>query len=531
MTAYDELPYDCHPIPGTAPEQLAMTAFFHGGVAPAATGIRYLEIGCGDGANLLPLAYHRPESHFTGADASGVQIAAARRSARQLTVDNVALHDRDVRTMANDLTIFDYIVAHGVMSWVSSDVRNGIFRFCREHLSPQGLFYTTFNAYPGWKVRGMVRDLLIGHTRTTGSLRERAGIAREVAAFLHSKILMLEHPYAQLLAHELHRIADCTDSYLVHEYLSEHNQPFWHHEFVTLAAAFGLRYVADPGYNLHDYHVPAPLHDVATQLETEPVLIDEVVDLLWYRQHRLALFCRDDAVRMDGTARMNGAVHPERARPILERAQIACGLRNYSGHGRLAANVTEVFHGYFESDYRIELCDPLAKAAIATLTERWPAALPLDALVRTASDRLVEAGLPRPEDGDWDRLAALLLDLHGSGQVDLRLRDSHPTVDAGDLPAVCPLTRWEAQHRSVVTTPQHHRIGLSVTERLLVAGLDGTRDRDAIARDVSGQLQNGEMRGDHGELVTANAANPGRVGQILEHLLDVLGPWGLLQKT
>lgn len=517
MTAYDELPYDCQPIPGTAPEQLAITSTVHGGGAPPATDIRYLEIGCGDGANLIPLAYHRPESHFTGADASQVQIAAARRSAGELGIENVTLFDRDVRALAGDLPTFDYIVAHGVMSWVSSDVRNGILRLCREHLSPHGLFYTTFNTYPGWKIRGMVRDLLIGHTSANGSLRERAAVAREVAAFLHSKILMLQHPYAQLLAHEFHRITECTDSYLVHEYLSEYNQPFWQHEFITLAGDFGLRYVADPGYNQHDYHVPAPLHEVATQVESDPVLIDELADLLWYRQHRLALFCRDDAESQ------------ETHHTILTRAQVASGLRPYSGHGKLDPDVSEVFLGYFDDDFRIELRDPLAKATIITLTEHWPSALPADALMRNAVDRVIDAGLPRPDDADQQRVGELILHLHRTGQVDLRLRDSPPRVEATDHPIASPLTRWEAGHRTVVTTPQHHRIGLSVTERLLIAHLDGRLGRDAIARDVSKRLRSGPVRGEGNELVAANAANPGRIAQMLDHLLNVLGPWGLLE--
>jgi methyltransferase-like protein len=81
-----------------------------------------------------------------------------------------------------------------------------------------------------------------------------------------------------------------------------------------------------------------------------------------------------------------------------------------------------------------------------------------------------------------------------------------------------------------VTTAQHHRIGLSITERLLISCLDGTRDRNTIAHSVSERVRSGEVRGQAGEIVIGNAAQPGRIAQILDHLLAVLGAWGLLDR-
>jgi SAM-dependent methyltransferase len=517
MSTYDEVPYDCHPIPGTAPEQLAVAAMFHGGPSPPAANVRYLEIGCGDGANLIPLAYHRPDCAFTGVDSSDVQIANASDSVSQLALENVTFRGTDIRT-ADDLPSFDYIVAHGVMSWVSTDVRDAIFRMCREHLTAHGVMYASFNTYPGWKVRGLVRDFLLRQTASASSLVSRAAAARDAAEHLGSKIHVLDHPYAQLLAKELHRVTESTDSYLIHEYLEGHNQPFWLSEFVNVAKGHGLRYVADAGYNQHDYRVPGPLQEIALELESERLHVDELVDLIWYRQHRLALFCRDDAE----TTTM--------PRTIPARATLACGLQPYSGHGLLGPDVSETYHGYFESDYRTELTDPLGKAALAVLYDRWPHGAPLETLFADASARLTQAGLPTPPREDRHRLEALLVDLHEGGQVDFRLRDSPAPVDASDRPVAGALTRWEAERRRGVTTAQHHRIGLSITERLLISCLDGTRDRNTIAHSVSERVRSGEVRGQAGEIVIGNAAQPGRIAQILDHLLAVLGAWGLLDR-
>lgn len=88
---YDALPYRSRPIEWSAPERLALCSLLHGGPTPrldAADGYRVLELGCGDGANLLPLAYYRPHAGFVGVDGSrrAMELAESRR--RELGLSN-----------------------------------------------------------------------------------------------------------------------------------------------------------------------------------------------------------------------------------------------------------------------------------------------------------------------------------------------------------------------------------------------------------------------------------------------------------
>ena len=67
---YDELPYKSFSIEWSAPERLALASLLHGGPRPPLEKYRVLELGCGNGANLLALAYYRRHAAFVGVDAA-----------------------------------------------------------------------------------------------------------------------------------------------------------------------------------------------------------------------------------------------------------------------------------------------------------------------------------------------------------------------------------------------------------------------------------------------------------------------------
>ena len=77
-TSYDELPYDGGSFPLTHPLKLGWIAALHGLTPAPVRTCRVLEIGCGDGSNLLPLAECYPEAQFHGFDLSQRHIDLAR---------------------------------------------------------------------------------------------------------------------------------------------------------------------------------------------------------------------------------------------------------------------------------------------------------------------------------------------------------------------------------------------------------------------------------------------------------------------
>jgi SAM-dependent methyltransferase len=461
MTAYDEIPYDCQPIPCTAPEQLAVTSLLHGGPAPPLRDARVLEIGCGDGANLLPLAYHRPECRFVGVDASRMQIEDARTSAQRLGLANTDLRVGDVTRIGDQLGTFDYILAHGVMSWVSDAVRDGIFALCREKLTPRGLLYLSYNTNPGWLARGLVRDVMLGLAGEGKPLRKLAGEAVARADSLRLPLQGIDHPYAHLLSHELARVHQVDESYLIHDYLAEHNRPYWFREFASMAAGFGFHYLAEAAFTQPDYRVPPELSGCAASLADDPLEIEGLIDVLWYRQHRASLFCRE------------GGASPQRAEtPAPEPFTVASGLRAVPDTVSLEPDAPVDFTSRIEPEVCLELTDPATKAALVTLAPHWPRGLPWEGLLDEVAEMLRKNR--RPD------LWGSLRQLHSLGQAELRLIDLTARHEPGEMPKASPLTRWEAERRAIVTTATHHRLGLTETDREVVSRLDGRLRRAAL---------------------------------------------------
>ena len=133
---YDEVPYPSQPLRHTQPARLeAIAAMF--GMQPApADRCNVLELGCATGGNLIPLANRCPQSRFLGIDYSQVQIDLARRAAEALGLENLELRCASITDLGDELGWFDYIICHGVYTWVPRDVQDKILALCRTALNP-----------------------------------------------------------------------------------------------------------------------------------------------------------------------------------------------------------------------------------------------------------------------------------------------------------------------------------------------------------------------------------------------------------
>ncbi|MBK7726476.1 MAG: class I SAM-dependent methyltransferase [Dehalococcoidia bacterium] len=137
--SYDEMPYEGGLVVGSHPEHLATVGRLFGMTPAPIERCRVLEIGCATGMNLLAMAYSLPGCEFVGIDPSGRQIELGRKALAEYGITNVELATTDVREAVEWQREFDYIVCHGVFSWVAPDVQEAILAACRRLLAPQGL--------------------------------------------------------------------------------------------------------------------------------------------------------------------------------------------------------------------------------------------------------------------------------------------------------------------------------------------------------------------------------------------------------
>ncbi len=469
--AYDALPYPSRPHPFTHPDRLATLARLHGMTPPDVTRARILEIGCADGGNLLPIAFHLPATSCVGLDISPRQIEMGQQHVAALELKNVVLRTADLMMFEDDVP-FDYIIAHGVMSWVPPVVQDRLLDTIRHHLSPQGVAYVSYNAYPGCHHNQMMRDMMLFHTRHISDPEERARQALEFVGFLAEAGTQVGNEEVHRLRRFHGQVAAQTEwvTYLFHEYLEAYNQPMTLQTFVQRSGGAALQYLcdADP-VPLDVQKLPA---DMAAQVQawsTDRLDVEQYMDFIRNTAFRRSLLCRDD---VSLSAEWESAALPtlqvtSRARPVVETEPSPTPRDRF----RLPSG-----------DVYTAPSRPLARLLLH-LSGGWPACCSYQALAAEV-----------PEGG----LSDMVLTLFRAGAVDLHTVPIACAATVSAYPAVSRLVRWQMRRGQQVSNAFHRLVALDdEVARLLLPLLDGTRDITDLARRIEEALQEGGLRLDY----------------------------------
>ena len=217
------------------------------------TGFHYLDFGCGHGLNLLFNAAAHPQAHFYGLDLNPTHIASATAKAEALGLGNVHFALADLTTFAGGLPssgpcrgwpeAYDIVVAHGLASWVGPEVREALIAAAGSVLRPGGIFYCSYNTYPGWLSRSTLLMLSVEEALRAGGSTSPAGIRRAAETLTrctgqadNAWPLGKELPQLRGLVEALQPMPE---SYLLGEYHSAH-QPLYVGPMHRLCAAHGL---------------------------------------------------------------------------------------------------------------------------------------------------------------------------------------------------------------------------------------------------------------------------------------------------
>lgn len=505
---YDELPYDDFPFPETHPSHLFALAALLGLAAPPPAACRVLELGCGRGGNLLPMAATLPACRFVGVDLSAMHVAVARDDVEALALPNIEVHVADIRDLDASLGTFDYILCHGVYSWVPDDVQGHILRVCRELLAPEGIAYLSYNTLPGWHLRGLVRDVLLREAGTAAPVDVRIGRARDLLALLAH---LPSGGAAAWVRGEVELLAGMSDAYLRYEHLAEHNHPVYFRDLALRAARAGLAYVTDA----HDWSRStdrlAPEarawidRHAGSLLDTEHYL-----DLLDTRFFRRSLFCHKERP-VDRRV--------ERAR--LHGLWLAADLAPDPAAPPLDTPAEETFLG--PGDVALTASLPPLRAALRALAAA-PRGLPFDEVAAAARAMLTAAGSAGgdapPAGGDADLLGDNLLGLAAQGVIEILPGPRPWAAEAGERPATTPVARRQAASGApACTSLRHRRLAVDSMDRSLLARMDGRRDRADLARGVLDDIAAGLLSIEaEGAPVTDPASIEDLVRQKLDHL-------------
>lgn len=451
-TSYDEVAYDSYPFTQAHPDRLAAIATLFGLNPPRVATARVLELGCASGGHLIPLADALPDARFTGVDLSSRQIAAGQETVRAAGLHNIELRHASILDVGREWGEYDYIICHGVFSWVPDEVRAKILTICHEQLAPQGVAYVSYNVHPGWRLRGMLRDMMCYHARRFPEPEKRVQQAQALLDFLAHAAVDQEGPYGLLLKRELEVLSRKPATYLLHEFLEDVNEPLYFHQFAAQAEAHGLQYLGEARLPaMASWNLPRAVQETLARVASNVIEQEQYLDFVRNRAFRETLLCHAGV-----------AITRQAGLAAVERLRVAAAIKPVPVDVADEEPVEFPLH----DGTKVATRDRTAKGAYSLLAQRWPQSVPFAEL---------------RGDGDGPGLARRLLTLAARTEaVRLCTEPGAFTCEVSARPRASALARHEAAMRGWCTNRLHEVIQLNAAESELVALLDGTRTREEL---------------------------------------------------
>ncbi len=450
--AYDAIDYDCTSYPQSHPDRLNTVARMFGVDAPPVAHARVLEVGCGDGANLIPVAAAYPQATFIGCDLAPRAIAAGNELIARAGLANIELRVQDLRELPASLGEFDYVVAHGFYSWVPAEVREALMALLATRLTPNGIGFVSYNTQPGNRVRQIASDAMHWHARDSADAAGTLRAAREMLEMMAKPGATQWRPDTALRAEFADR-AGRPDSALYHDDLAQPNDAFYFHEFVAHANDHGLAYVGDS--------------DVRTMsgagLAAEVRAFTERRDRLDREQYldfmRLRRFRNSLLTRATSTSDFNIVPATTSEMQIGAASTLMQSMEEAAQQGRPRESV-------------MAGGNPAVNALLAWLASQFPATVSASDIARWRAQHTPDDRRP---------LETILTGAYVGGVVDFFPAPLALVGHVSARPRANRIARLQAQSRARVTNLRHESVHLADAHaHKLLPLLDGTRDKDAL---------------------------------------------------
>jgi methyltransferase-like protein/SAM-dependent methyltransferase len=476
---YDEVLYPATTFPQTHPNRLATVALLRGMQPAPVDRCRVLELGCGVGTNLIGMAFQSPASEFIGLDLARRPIASGQSFANALDLGNITLHSMDLCEASPErLGRFDFIIAHGLYSWVPQPVRERILAICREMLNPQGIAYVSYNAYPGNHLRDLVRGMMHFHTARFEDPIEKVGQARGLLKFLAESTLQPDY-YVAAIQSQYERTLKYVDEAFFHDDLSEINQPFYFHEFMADAGRHGLRFLGEARANdlQPGTFTPQVLQRIKELDGASEIVREQYKDFIRGCSFRETLLCHSEL-------ELSSDLLIER----VPKLYVSCDavLKEGRNQGVKAALFRRT------KGAELETTDPLISAALECLCLQWPAAASFEALLAAARTAATAEAVSRSAVDEAAALAEALLRAYRAGFLQLQVFPHAVTKVVSERPSVSRLARFMLEHGESAVNQLHVLIRFpDPLSRRLVQLSDGSRDQEMMTRDLIEHVRSG----------------------------------------
>ncbi|MGH7025304.1 MAG: methyltransferase domain-containing protein [Caulobacteraceae bacterium] len=445
-TSYDVIAYPSKVFPQSHPDRMATHAMMFGVALAPIDACRVLDIGGGDGANLITLAQGFPGARFVSFDLADSAVRRGRAVIEALGLSNIDVRRGDIRDIDLGAEPFDYVICHGVYSWIPADAREALMALIRRVLAPEGVAFVSYNALPGCRMRQVLRDILLYQVRDLATPEDRAA-----AAWRYLDEIVDAYPetglFQSLMKDEARVLKERSLEVMAHDELGEVYHPLYFHEFLSHCRQHGLAFLteAESGRCAEGFPPPAALDDPHFDLMAHIQEMDFKV-VRYFRQSLL--------------------IHEGRA---VERRPDPAVM--FDLHVSTPARRND--KGVFEtSSNSFEVTDEKMAEAVERICQAWPNTVRVGDVIHD------------------DERAVVLQRMYWAGTVELHAAPMRFVAQAGERPAANPLARLQAASGATRLTSLRHAL-VDIEDpfsREFIAGLDGARTRAELARDVAARL-------------------------------------------
>lgn len=485
VNTYDQMPYESHPYWQSNPKHLkTMGTLFGMNPVPLAKA-KILELGCAAGGNLIPFACEFPKSECVGIDLSSVQVNEGQSTIDALKLKNIKLHNMSITDIDESFGKFDYIIVHGVISWVPENVREKIFEICKKNLTPNGIAYISYNTLPGWNMVRSLRDMMLYHCAPFKSDKEKVDQARFLLQFMREATENANSPYAKFLESEVKLLENQTDYYLRHDHLEENNFQFYFHEFMQNARQNGLQYLSDAHVSsMYLGNLPKKAAEKLSEIK-EIVRTEQYMDYVTNRRFRCTLLCHD-SVKLSRNISNEDIEKFYLTFPIYTESNITQEQVNDPMYSALFYLTPQKNTGSFSTVL------PALKAILAIFQENINNPLKVTDAINLAAERFPDIKKSEIKTEFYKIAMRFVL----SGYIKISGDPRSHSVELTDKPKVHKLARAQSEklNNVWVTNLNHQTVRVSPVEKFVLRYLDGTVTKEDLIDKLFTHVQSNELQ-------------------------------------
>jgi methyltransferase-like protein len=519
LNPYDETPYQSYPYAQSSPEKLATLGTLFGMTPPKIETARVLELGCAEGGNIIPHAVYYPKGKYVGVDLSKVQIDSGLANIKALGLKNIELKHCSITDIDESFGKFDYIICHGVLSWVPEFVREKIFEISSKNLTENGIAYISYNTLPGWNMVRTIRDMMMYHSKGFSNPNDKVAQSRALLDFVKESLEGSEAPYAKVLSQEAELLAKQGGHYLRHDHLEDENKQFYFNEFMTEAAKNNMQYLSD--CSLSSMYLGNMGAGVAEKLKNlnDIVRTEQYMDFITNRRFRSTLICHSNV-------KLNRSLNNEDVKKFALSLDITAEKELSTVN--LESNESLKFFFKGNKDQHVSTTSPWLKAIFYVFIENKGYPLSFKTIVDKANKK---CNNNRAAQIEMDLLKnAMNLVIKGYMEISLQERDKAKVKL--DKPALSPLVSHQASNPNStwVTNVAHEPIAINFFDKFALKYMDGKNSKKQILDHLVEEAKNGQitLNKDNSKIEDAEQIKQ-ELSTHLDHTIDKLSMQGLLK--